>query len=52
MSAEKIDRSHLKRWEDFSVASGEVGMGPNRQKWEFTEEGPQVETLREEPTPV
>lgn len=52
MSSEKIDSTHFNRREDFSIASGDVGMGPNRQKWHLTEEGLQVETLGEEPTPV
>lgn len=52
MSSEKIDSTHFNRREDFSIASGEVGMGPNRQKWQLTEEELQVETLGEEPTPV
>lgn len=46
MASGKIDSTHFKRQKDFSIASGEVGMGPNRQKWHSSEEGLQVENIR------
>lgn len=46
MASGKIDSTHFKRQKDFSIASGEVGRGPNRQKWHSSEDGLQVENIR------
>lgn len=46
---EKIHSAPLKRQEDFSIVSRDRGMGPTRQKWQGSEEGPQVKTQQENP---
>lgn len=52
MASEKIDSTHFKRQEDFSISGGEVEMGPNRQKWHDTERGLQEEHCQTNPTPA
>lgn len=39
IDSEKIDSTHFERQEDFSIASGEVGKGRSRQKWQGPGEG-------------
>lgn len=39
IDSEKIDSTHFERQEDFSIASGEVGKGQSRQKWQGPGEG-------------
>lgn len=53
MASEKIDSTHFKRQENISIARGEVGKGPHRQKWQSKEEeAPQVETRGQNPLRV
>lgn len=45
MASEKIDSPYFKRQENLSIVSRDIGMGPNRQKWQILGEGLLVESL-------